>query len=84
MKKRPRVDMPSKAACVILEYLGGGNLKSYLRDHREKKIPFKTVINLALDLARGYANLVCFFKTIQIQIGTSMIWLATNQNSSND
>jgi serine/threonine protein kinase len=39
--------------CVITEYLCGGTLKSYLIKHRKRKLPFETVLQLALDVARG-------------------------------
>jgi hypothetical protein len=48
-----RMGMPSKAACVLIEYLPRGTLKSYLIKNRESKLPFKTVVRLSLDLARG-------------------------------
>lgn len=44
---------PSRACCVLVEFLSGGNLKSYLFKNRKKKLAFKIVIQLALDLARG-------------------------------
>eukprot|EP00897_Mesotaenium_endlicherianum_P008639 jgi/Mesen1/7803/ME000408S06912 len=39
--------------CVVVEYVPGGNLKDYLIRHRRKKLPLKTVVQLALDMARG-------------------------------
>ncbi|KAJ6845507.1 serine/threonine-protein kinase HT1-like [Iris pallida] len=47
------VSMPSNVCCVVVEYLPGGTLKSYLIKNRRRKLPFKVVIQLALDLARG-------------------------------
>lgn len=44
---------PSRACCVVVEYLAGGTLKNYLIKNRRKKLPFKVVMELALDLARG-------------------------------
>lgn len=44
---------PSTACCVILEYLPGGTLKKFLIRNRRKKLAFKVVIQLALDLSRG-------------------------------
>lgn len=44
---------PSRACCVVVEYLPGGTLKSYLFRNRRKKLAFKVVIQLALDLSRG-------------------------------
>lgn len=45
--------VPSRACCVVVEFVSGGNLKNFLYRNRRKKLPFKTVIKLALDLARG-------------------------------
>lgn len=47
------ISMPSNVCCVVVEYLPGG-LKTYLIKNRRRKLPFKVVIQLALDLARGY------------------------------
>ncbi|MFS7971798.1 putative dual-specificity kinase TKL-Pl-4 family [Helianthus anomalus] len=38
--------MPRNICCVVVEYLPGGALKSYLLKNRRKKIPFKVVIQL--------------------------------------
>lgn len=57
-----QIGMPSNICCVVVEYLAGGNLKSYLIKNRRKKLAFKVVVQLALDLARGYltsASLSC-------------------------
>lgn len=43
----------SNSACIITEYLCGGTLKSHLIKHRKRKLPFETVLRLALDVARG-------------------------------
>ncbi|XP_041028041.1 serine/threonine-protein kinase STY13-like [Juglans microcarpa x Juglans regia] len=49
-----RIGMPSStAACIIIEYLPWGTLKSYLIKNRKRKLAFTKVIRLALDLARG-------------------------------
>lgn len=45
--------LPSRACCVVVEYLPGGTLKQYLIRNRRKKLAFKIVIQLALDLSRG-------------------------------
>lgn len=45
--------LPSRACCVVVEYLPGGTLKKFLIRNRRKKLAFKVVIQLALDLARG-------------------------------
>ncbi|VVB01127.1 unnamed protein product [Arabis nemorensis] len=47
----------SLACCMVVEYLPGGTLKQYLIDNRCKKLPFKIVIKLALDLSRGLSYL---------------------------
>ena len=44
---------PARACCVVVEFLTGGNLKQYLYKNRRKKLAYKVVIQLALDLARG-------------------------------
>ncbi|XP_047174528.1 dual specificity protein kinase zakA-like [Vigna umbellata] len=51
------IGMPSNFCCVVVEYLAGGNLKSYLIKNRRRKLAFKIVIQLALDLARGLSYL---------------------------
>ena len=48
-----QMGMPSNICCVIVEYLPGGALKSYLIKYRRKKLAFKVVAQMALDLARG-------------------------------
>lgn len=45
--------LPSRACCVIVEYLQGGTLKNFLIRNRRKKLAYKIVIQLALDLSRG-------------------------------
>ncbi|CAL5209653.1 unnamed protein product [Lathyrus oleraceus] len=49
--------LPSKACCVIVEFVHGGTLKQFLMKNRRKKLPFKVVVQLALDLARGLSYL---------------------------
>lgn len=39
--------------CVVLEYLDGGTLKTFLLRNSFKQLAFKVVMQLALDLARG-------------------------------
>ncbi|KAL6343363.1 hypothetical protein AAG906_024728 [Vitis piasezkii] len=48
---------PTRACCVVVEYLPGGTLKQYLIRNRRKKLAFKIVIQLALDLSRGLSYL---------------------------
>ncbi|CAN1808043.1 Serine/threonine-protein kinase STY13 [Linum perenne] len=55
-------NMPSdghtgRACCVVVEYLPGGTLKQYLIRNRRKKLPYKVVIQIALDLSRGLSYL---------------------------
>jgi len=47
------ISMPNNICCVVVEYLPGGALKNYLIKNRKRKLPFKVVVQLALDLARG-------------------------------
>ncbi|KAH0723849.1 hypothetical protein KY290_006567 [Solanum tuberosum] len=47
----------SRACCVLVEFLHGGTLKKYLYKNRKNKLPFKIVIQLALDLSRGLSYL---------------------------
>ncbi|THG14375.1 hypothetical protein TEA_027791 [Camellia sinensis var. sinensis] len=51
------ITLPPRACCVVLEYLHGGTLKKFLFQNRKKKLTFKIVIQLALDLARGLSYL---------------------------
>ncbi|KAJ0049175.1 hypothetical protein Pint_15420 [Pistacia integerrima] len=48
-----QISMPSSVCCVVVEYLPGGALKSYLIKNRRRKLAFKVVVQLALDIARG-------------------------------
>ncbi|XP_035543241.1 probable tyrosine-protein kinase kin-31 [Juglans regia] len=54
-----QIGMPSNIYCVFVEYLPGGALKSYLIKNRRRKLAFKVVIQLTLDLARGYPPFCC-------------------------
>ena len=45
--------LPPRACCVVVEYLPGGTLKRFIYLNRRKKLAFKVVIQLALDLSRG-------------------------------
>lgn len=49
--------LPSRACCVVVEYLPGGTLKKFLIRNKRKKLAFKVVIQIALDLARGLSYL---------------------------
>ncbi|MED6125017.1 hypothetical protein PIB30_064517 [Stylosanthes scabra] len=48
---------PSRACCVVVEFLPGGTLKQYLIKNRRRKLAYKIVVQLALDLARGLSYL---------------------------
>ncbi|CAA2998384.1 serine threonine- kinase HT1-like [Olea europaea subsp. europaea] len=50
-------DLPSRACCVLVEFLQGGTLKNFLYKNRKKKLAFKIVTQLALDLSRGLSYL---------------------------
>ncbi|KAL0389474.1 UNVERIFIED_CONTAM: Serine/threonine-protein kinase STY8 [Sesamum calycinum] len=45
--------LPSRACCVVVEYIPGGTLKKFLIRNSRKKLAFRVVIQLAVDLARG-------------------------------
>ncbi|OMP11572.1 hypothetical protein CCACVL1_00435 [Corchorus capsularis] len=49
--------LPSRACCVVVEYLPCGTLKQYLIRNRRKKLAYKVVVQLALDLSRGLSYL---------------------------
>ncbi|PIN19481.1 Tyrosine kinase [Handroanthus impetiginosus] len=49
--------LPSRACCVVVEYIPSGTLKKYLIRNSRKKLAFRVVIQLALDLARGLSYL---------------------------
>ncbi|KAI3496477.1 hypothetical protein L1887_38841 [Cichorium endivia] len=53
----PTEKLPSKACCVVVEFLTGGTLKGLLYKNRKRKLPYKAVVKLALDLARGLSYL---------------------------
>ncbi|CAA2967799.1 serine threonine- kinase HT1-like [Olea europaea subsp. europaea] len=48
-----KIDKLQNICCIVVEYLIGGTLKSYLIRNRKKKLPLKVVIRLALDIAKG-------------------------------
>ncbi|MFS8014596.1 putative dual-specificity kinase TKL-Pl-4 family [Helianthus anomalus] len=49
--------VPQRACCVVVEYLQGGTLKKFLIKNSRKKLSFKIVVQLALDLSRGLSYL---------------------------
>ncbi|KAK3146114.1 hypothetical protein QOZ80_3BG0261790 [Eleusine coracana subsp. coracana] len=50
-------DVPNSCCVVVVEFQHGGTLKTLLYNHRDKKLPYKKVVHLALDLARGLSYL---------------------------
>lgn len=56
-----QIGMPTSICCVVVEYLPGGTLKSFLIKNMRRKLAFKVVAQLALDLARGYYSSVLSF-----------------------
>ncbi|KAL8105067.1 serine/threonine-protein kinase 52-like [Apium graveolens] len=50
-------NLPARACCVVVEFLSGGTLKDLLYKNRKRKLRFKIVVQLALDLARGLSYL---------------------------
>ncbi|KAK1363394.1 hypothetical protein POM88_038955 [Heracleum sosnowskyi] len=44
-------NLPARACCVVIEYVPGGTLKSLLYKDRKKKLAFRVVVQLALNLA---------------------------------
>ncbi|XP_077245359.1 protein kinase superfamily protein [Tasmannia lanceolata] len=71
--------LPSKACCVVVEYLPGGTLKQYLIKNRRKKLAYKIVIQLALDLARGLSYLHSR-KIVHRDVKTENMLLDINRN----
>ncbi|WOK99436.1 serine/threonine-protein kinase HT1 [Canna indica] len=49
--------LPARACCVVVEYLPGGTLKQYLIKNSRRKLAYKVVVQLALDLSRGLSYL---------------------------
>jgi len=48
-----QLQVPSNICCVVVEYLAGGTLKSFLIKNRRQKLAFKVVVQIALDISRG-------------------------------
>ncbi|CAH9067935.1 unnamed protein product [Cuscuta europaea] len=49
--------VPLNVCSLVVEYLRGGTLKTFLYKNRRNKLPFKVVVQLALDLAKGLSYL---------------------------
>ncbi|KAJ1293634.1 hypothetical protein BS78_01G083700 [Paspalum vaginatum] len=49
--------VPNECCVVVVEFQHGGTLKTLLYNHRDKKLSYKKVVRLALDLARGLSYL---------------------------
>nr|XP_025884468.1 serine/threonine-protein kinase STY13-like [Solanum lycopersicum] len=54
-KKCANVLSTNGYCCIVVEYVGGGTLQSYLYKHTilKKKLPLDTTIQVALDVAKG-------------------------------
>ena len=44
---------PNECCVVVVEFQHGGTLKTLMYNHRDKKLSYRKVVRLALDLARG-------------------------------
>ncbi|KAL5061140.1 hypothetical protein RYX36_032744, partial [Vicia faba] len=71
--------LPSRACCVIVEFLTGGTLKQYLIKNRRKKLAYKIVVQLALDLSRGLSYLHSK-KIVHRDVKSENMLLDGNQN----
>lgn len=58
MKCQKGVVLPVDGCCIVVEYVPGGTLRSYLSKRTmKKKLPLDTIIQLALDVAKGLSYL---------------------------
>lgn len=51
--KKGNIRVGGHLCCLVVEFASHGTLKDYLVSHRRKKLPLKTVLQMALDIARG-------------------------------
>nr|CAB3466442.1 unnamed protein product [Digitaria exilis] len=74
-----RTELPPRACCVVVEYLAGGTLKQYLIKNRRRKLAYKVVVQIALDLARGLSYLHSR-KIVHRDVKTENMLLDTQRN----
>ncbi|TVU49183.1 hypothetical protein EJB05_00481 [Eragrostis curvula] len=74
-----RTELPQRACCVVVEFLAGGTLKQYLIKNRRRKLPYKVVVQIALDLARGLSYLHSK-KIVHRDVKTENMLLDTQRN----
>lgn len=71
-----QIGMPNSVCCVVVEYLPGGALKSFLIKNRRRKLAFRVVVQLALDLARGYNSSLAPVSILHFSI---VVWHFNNE-----